>query len=212
LLLIAVLFEHRLVFPRLVRVIVVGVAWLSAAAAGWSAFHEVRRLQVDDLSLPQGIFESVTGNVSDLEAGWCKLSNPLTRGMCFLADDERIQAIEYIDSHTSPDRRLYVGLTSHDRIFANDNLTYFGAQRLPATMWSHFDPGLQNSYEIQAEIVRELEASAPPYIVLDAEWDEMREPNGSSLSSGVTLLDNYLHRSYRVVEDYGTLSIWERVR
>ena len=80
-------------------------------------------------------------------------------------------------------------MTKHDRIFANDNIIYFGAQRPPATKWSHFDPGLQNNYEIQVEMVHELEINAPPYIVLDSEFEHVREPNESSRSSGITLLD-----------------------
>ena len=128
-----------------------------------------------------------------------------------MADDERIQAIEFIDSHTAPGQRLYVGLANHGRIFANDNLTYFAAQRLPATMWSHFDPGLQNRYDIQAEMIRELQVAAPPYIMLDGEWDNKREPNDSSISSGVTLLDDYLHKTYRPVTSFGILSIYQRI-
>ncbi len=72
-----------------------------------------------------------------------------TRGLCFLPEDYRIQAIEFIQSHTRPDQTLFVGVTRHDKIVANDNLTYFATHRLPATRWSHFDPDLQTSAEIQ---------------------------------------------------------------
>jgi len=103
-----------------------------------------------------------------------------------------------------------VGVTKHDRIFANDNIIYFATQRLPATHWSHFDPGLQNSYDIQVEMVHELKASAPPYIVLDSEFERIREPNDSARSSGVTLLDEYIHKAYQRVQNFGDLSIWQR--
>jgi hypothetical protein len=97
------------------------------------------------------------------------------------------------------------------KIFANDNLIYFGSQRLPATKWSHFDPGLQNTYEIQTEMVHELEANAPPYIVLNSEFDQVREANDSANSTGVTLLDDYIRNKYRPVQTFGMMSVWQRV-
>jgi hypothetical protein len=53
--------------------------------------------------------------------------------------------------------------------------------------------------------------NAPPYIVLDSEFDSMREPNDSSKSTGVTLLDEYLRKKYRRAETFGEMSVWQRV-
>jgi hypothetical protein len=47
--------------------------------------------------------------------------------------------------------------------------------------------------------------------MLDGEWDNKREPNDSSISSGVTLLDDYLHKTYRPVTSFGILSIYQRI-
>lgn len=210
-LLVAVLFEQRLAFSRPLRASVLGLVSLSVLTVTWAILHEIRRLQVYHFSVPERLVEVLAGTPTETPDGWCETANPLTRGFCFMADDERIQAIEFIDSHTAPGQRLYVGLANHGRIFANDNLTYFAAQRLPATMWSHFDPGLQNRYDIQAEMIRELQVAAPPYIMLDGEWDNKREPNDSSISSGVTLLDDYLHKTYRPVTSFGILSIYQRI-
>jgi hypothetical protein len=127
-----------------------------------------------------------------------------------MPDNDRIHAIEFIDSQTRPDQPLFVGQTKHDKIFANDNLTYFAAQRLPATRWSHFDPDLQNREDVQRQMIRELEASTPPYVLLDSEFDLHWEPNDSSISSGVTLLDDYLSSKYRKVDSFGVMSVWQR--
>jgi hypothetical protein len=113
-------------------------------------------------------------------------------------------------SHTRPGQPLYAGLSHHDRVVANDNLIYFATQRLPATHWSHFDPDLQNRLDIQTQMVAELEQKGPPYIVLDSEFELSREPNDSAKSSGVTLLDNYIHDKYQPSESFGTMSIWQR--
>src|ERR1700722_13958540 len=164
LLLIAVLFQHRSAFSRPVRVAISWLLWLSAVPATWSALHEVRLEYLQQSSLV-----SLTQNTPAERTAWCKMTNPLTEGYCFLPETDRMRAIEFIRSHTRPGQPLYAGLSHHDRVVANDNLIYFATQRLPATHWSHFDPDLQNRLDIQTRMVDELEQKAPPYVVLDCE-------------------------------------------
>jgi Dolichyl-phosphate-mannose-protein mannosyltransferase len=211
LLLIALLFEYRQSLRPLLRIGVVVLVGLSLFAVSWGTLHKVKELYMTHLSVTEGIVVPA-GKMSQIRREWCATRNPLTQGFCFLPDDDRIQVIEFIDRHTAPDQRLYLGLTNHSKIFANDNITYFAAQRLPATMWSHFDPGLQNSNSTQTEMIRELDATAPPYIVLDSEFDAIHEPNDSSRSTGVTLLDDYIRNDYRPVENFGRMAIWQRVK
>jgi hypothetical protein len=205
LLLIAVLFQHQSAFSRPVRIAISWLMWLSLVPASWSALHEIRLQYLKHSSLA-----SFAQHAPAETTAWCKISNPLTVGYCFLPEDDRIHSIEFISSHTRPDQRLYVGVSHHDRIVANDNLIYFATQRLPATHWSHFDPDLQNRYDIQTQMIQELEQNAPTYIVLDSEFDLSREPNDSAKSSGVTLLDDYIHSKYQRGETFGTMSIWQR--
>jgi hypothetical protein len=211
LILIAVLFQHRLTLSRPVRISITVLLWLSVFAAGCSALREVRTVRHEPASVPKDILLSARHSFPEMQVTWCKIENPLTRGFCFFPDDDHIQAIEFIESHTRSDQKLFVGQTRHDIVFANDNLTYFATQRLPATKWSHFDPGLQNSYEIQTQMVHDLEVNTPPYIVLDSELDLIREPNDSSKSSGVTLLDEYIHNKYQHVKTFGEMSIFQRI-
>ena len=88
--------------------------------------------------------------------------------------------------------------------------TYFAAQRLPAVKWTEFDPFLENRADIQQEMIAELEQHKPPYVVLDSEYDKAWEPNGSSVSTGVHLLDDYISAHYKTVEQYGELTILQR--
>jgi hypothetical protein len=208
-LLAAVLFEYRSTCIRFVQVSIVWLVCLCVIAATCDTRREARDPDVLHLSVAERTFLSLRD--SPETQTWCNSNNALTRGLCFLPESDRIQTIEFIDSHTTPDQRLYVGTTKHDRIYANDNIIYFGAQRLPATHWSHFDPGLQNSYDIQTQMVQELNANAPPFIVLDSEFDGRREPNDSSKSTGVTLLDEYIHHKYQHVSTFGHMAIWQRV-
>jgi hypothetical protein len=210
LLLIAVLFQHRLTFPRLVRTSIMCVVWLYVLAAVWSTLHVAKLLYAQHLSMPESMLSSARRASPEIQTTWCKIKNPLTKGFCFLPEDDRIRAIEFIGSHTRPGQQLYVGVSNHDRIFANDNLIYFATQRLPATKWSELDPDLENRYDIQTQMVHELERNAPPYIVLDSEFESVHEQNDSSKSSGVTLLDEYIHNKYQPIETFGIMSIWQR--
>jgi hypothetical protein len=205
LLLIAVLFEHRSAFSRPMRIAIGLLLWLSLVPATWSALHEVRLEQLQRSSLV-----SLIGSVPAGTVAWCNNTNPLTEGYCFLPEADRIHAIEFIRTHTQRGQTLYVGVSHHDRIVANDNVVYFATQRLPATHWSHFDPDLQNRNDIQTQMIHELERSKPPYIVLDSEFDLVREPNDSAKSSGVTLLDDYIHNNYQPSDTFGTMAIWRR--
>lgn len=210
LLLIAVLFEHRAVFPRLARISINCLMLLSLLAAAWSTLHVIRLESMYHLSVAQRILHYPRTATPLLETAWCNTTNPVTRGFCFLPEDDRLQAIEFLRSHTRPGQTLYSGLRQHDRVFANDNFIYFATQLLPATRWSHFDPDLQNRYDIQTQMVHELQQAAPPYLVLDSEFELVREPNESSKSSGVTLLDTYIRDQYRPIEQFDKLYIWQR--
>jgi hypothetical protein len=210
LLLIAVLFEYRAAFPRSARISINCLMLLSLLGATWSALHVIRLESLYHLSVAQRVLHFPRTPTPGIEVAWCGTTNPVTRGFCFLPEDDRIQAIEFIRSHTRPGQTLYSGLRQHDRVFANDNLIYFATQLLPATRWSHFDPDLQNRYDIQTQMVHELEQNAPPYLVLDSEFELVREPNESSKSSGVTLLDTYIRDQYRPIEQFDQLSIWQR--
>jgi hypothetical protein len=210
-LLIAVLFQHRMTFTRPIRICITLVGSLFVLTAGLSSLREIRTLHINQAFLPANIWLSTRGTLPEIRATWCKNENPLTRGVCFFPDNDHIQTIEFIRSHTRPDQKLFVGLTRTDIVFANDNIIYFASQRLPATKWSHFDPYLQTTYEIQAKMIQEFEATEPQYVVLDSEYDSTREPNGSSQSTGVTLLDEYIHSKYQKVETFGEFFIWKQI-
>jgi hypothetical protein len=209
LLLIAVLLEYRVAFHYVVRSSIVCLACLSVLAAMWSTLHHVMLLRIRHLSVPERILSSSLVGLTDTQTRWCRLTNPLTTGFCFLPEDDRIHAIEFIATHTRSDQKLYVGVRKHDKIIANDNLIYFATQRLPVTKWSEFDPDLQNRLDIQTQMVGEFERNPPPYIVLDSEFESEHEPNDSSQSSGVTLLDEYIRNTYQSTETFGVLSVWK---
>ena len=149
---------------------------------------------------------------SSRSSGSCNPEPELDRLACFSTDRQwRIDAVRYVRARTQEGESIYVGLDRHDKIFINDILFYFLADRPPATKWYHFDPGLQTSMEIQNEMVAELESSQPRLVVLENEWSNVLEPNESAKSSGVTVLDDFIRRNYRLAQTFGTISVLQSV-
>jgi uncharacterized membrane protein YqaE (UPF0057 family) len=143
------------------------------------------------------------------ENGSCFPPKGLERIRCFYISREEPAAVRYIQEHTAEDEAIFVGLNRHDKILANNVLFYFVSERPPVTKWHHFDPGVQTTMEIQAEMVGEFQTRRPRYVVLDSEWDNVDEPNESAHSSGVTVLDQFIRAHYRVVAAFGALTILE---
>jgi hypothetical protein len=206
----AVLYEHRENLAVRLRKTLTAMIVLLWIFAGWGGLHAISGLHKFKSSMLLWMLEPAKMDPQPPFDGWCRDRNPLTRGVCYTVDSDHIQTVEFLEAHTRPGDTLYVGLPQHDRIFINDNVTYFATQRLPATKWSHFDPFLQNSVSTQQDMVADLERNKPPYVVLDSEFDAIREPNGSSVHTGVHLLDIYIAQHYQWVKTFGEMTILER--
>lgn len=209
-LLLAVLYEHRDRLGGPVRAFVVLLVAAYTLAATIAVRQECRAIHNHHAAVFGHLLRSFRHTEPPLESAWCGERNPFTEGLCFQPDQDRIQAIEYLDARTRPSDTLYVGLPHHDRILANDNSFYFGADRLPATRWSVIDPGLQNSAPIQQQMILDLQRTAPPYIALDSKFLGANEPNDSSKSTGVTLLDTYIQNAYQPVQTFGAMAIYRK--
>ncbi|MBV9812950.1 MAG: hypothetical protein JO326_09360 [Acetobacteraceae bacterium] len=116
----------------------------------------------------------------------------------------------YLARHSRPDERILVGLDRTDRIFINAMALYWAADRLPASAWSHYDPGLQTRADIQDRMIADLRDRDVRWVVRDGTYRLTREPNKSAISSGVNLLDDYIDRNYRPVAAAGAARIWLR--
>lgn len=128
----------------------------------------------------------------------------------FRLDADQLAAVDFIRTHTVPTDRLFVGNTRHDLAFGSDVLFYFLADRTSATRHHEFNPGVTTTAAVQAEIVRALRAEDVPYIVRTDRFDRFREPNQSSVSSGVHDLDRFLQLNYVPVARVGRYEIARR--
>jgi len=110
-----------------------------------------------------------------------------------------------------PGDYIFVGVGRHDKIFVNDVAFYFLANLRSTTKWHEFVPGLQTTEPIQRSMVAELESKKPRFVVLESQWDDVREPNDSALSSGVTILDDYIRYRFKLIAKFGTVSVLQYV-
>ncbi|BCX03327.1 MAG: hypothetical protein KatS3mg053_1265 [Candidatus Roseilinea sp.] len=123
---------------------------------------------------------------------------------------QQTMAVATLQSLTAPDERIYVGLSRHDRVFANDAMFYFLAQRPSATRYHELHPGLTNTLPVQQEMVADLERHRVRYLVLTNMFEGANEPNDSARSTGVTLLDEYIAEHYRTANVIGPYRILVR--
>jgi hypothetical protein len=137
------------------------------------------------------------------DGGSCRLPAEFARLACFRVPQETFETIEYVHQRTAPGDPVFVGLSRHDRVYANDILMYFALDRRSATRWYQFDSGLTTLAPLQQVIVEELLRVKPRLIVLESTWENEREPNLSSVSSGVTLLDDYIRQAFEPVATFG---------
>lgn len=111
------------------------------------------------------------------------------------------QALEYVQNSVPEGRRIFVGNTMHDKIYINDIMFYFLTNRHSATKYYELHPGLATTSEIQSKIVQDIEDAEVELVVLRNE--KIREPNASSTSSGVYLLDDFIQAKYVPVKQFG---------
>src|SRR4051812_48752575 len=108
---------------------------------------------------------------------------------------------------------IYVAPPRFDRVRTGDPLLYLLADRPNPTRYDVMQPGVVTTARVQREIVRDLRRTRPPVLV---RWLDRRavadEPNGSSRSSGVTLLDAYLRRTYSRPERFGPYVLYRVAR
>ena len=131
----------------------------------------------------------------------------LPRMRCVSSDADSISAARYIMRHSPDHARIYVGAGRHDKLFLNPVAFYFMAERHSATRWHELHPGIQTRATVQAEMVAELRADPPYFVVLDSRWDHVREANASQHATGATLLDAHLQSHYAEETAFGAIRI-----
>jgi hypothetical protein len=106
---------------------------------------------------------------------------------------------------------IFVAPPRFDKVRVGNPLLYVLAGRPNPTRYDVIQPGVVTTAKNQREMVDDLEKARPPLLV---RWVDERasatEPNGSSRSSGVHLLDRYLARTYGQPERFGAYVLLKR--
>jgi hypothetical protein len=117
-----------------------------------------------------------------------------------------------IHALTPPGCPIFVAPPRFDKVTVGDPLLYVLAQRSNPTRYDVIQPGVATTAPVQREMVGDLERARPRVLV---RWLDPRatadEPNGSSRSSGVRLLDGYLAARYGAPERYGPYELLVRL-
>ncbi|MCL4506045.1 MAG: glycosyltransferase family 39 protein [Chloroflexi bacterium] len=135
----------------------------------------------------------------------------LPRASTAVVNRDMVQAVLYIQSHTQPQDRIFVGNTFHNKIFVNEPMFYFLAARDAGTRYHELHPGVATTVPVQQEIAGDLEKYHVQYLVLSSRFERANEPNESSVDSGVTVLDDYIHSHFLPMMQIGPYAIWRRV-
>ncbi len=133
----------------------------------------------------------------------------LPRAGCVPVGRDQAQVAEYIRVQTQPGEYVFFGNARHDLIFVNDLLVYFLADRPSPTKYTELHPGLATTLPVQQTIARELAEKDVRWVVTMKGW-ESREPNASSISSGVTTLDDAIRANYRPETAFGSYQVWRK--
>jgi hypothetical protein len=112
--------------------------------------------------------------------------------------------------YLEPGQPIYFGLKNHDKVFANDVMSYFLAGRRALTRYHEMHPGLIETAPVQREIVAELERTRPPVLFLTAMFEGAQEKNDANKDSGVEILDEYIRKHYLPYGSSGPYEIFRR--
>lgn len=189
-------------------------AWLGSLAvlAGALALISLNTLSTLRAEWRHGLgnlfLARVTGHIpAGMQRPNCATPPALGLGV---VERDTYNAVCYITSHTTAGERIFVGAGRHDKLLASNIAIYYLSERQPATHWYELEPGLQTTAEIQQDIVRDLIGSDVRLIITDAQFDDVKEANNSSSSSGVYILDQFIQSHYRETSRFGKITILER--
>ncbi len=117
--------------------------------------------------------------------------------------------VPYVRGLTPHGGPVFVAVPRYDRVHVGDPLLNVILRRPNPTRYDVVQPGIVTRATVQREMIREL-ADTNVVVV----WHDPRatatEPNGSSRSSGVTVLQRYLAQRFRPVRRFGDYEVLRR--
>ena len=116
-----------------------------------------------------------------------------------------------VDRLVPPGQAVFVANPRHDRVRVGDPLLYVLLERPNPTRYDVMQPGVVTTERAQREMVADLESARPEVVI---RWvspvADQREDNGSSRSTGIRILDDYIARFYRPARRIGDFLVLQR--
>lgn len=119
------------------------------------------------------------------------------------------KAIVYVQQHVGKNEKIFVGNERHDIMRVNDAMFYFLASRDCATKYVELHRAVAPTAACQKTIVRDIETDRVRYVVLRRTY-KYWEPNESSRSSGITILDRFIRAKFAPAATFGDYTVWKR--
>jgi hypothetical protein len=145
-----------------------------------------------------------------LKDTWTASPSSIDRAGFVRVEPDEEQAVRFIIERVPSSERIFVGLSRHDRIFVCDSLFYFLAGRHSVTRYHDLVPGVATTVAVQQEIIKSIQRYSIRFVVIFSQLEDHEEPNLSSTSSGVLLLDNFIQDNFGEVAHFGHYRILER--
>jgi hypothetical protein len=133
----------------------------------------------------------------------------LRMASCAVVQPDQERAIAFVRARTGENEPIFVGNARHDQILINDVMFYYLADRPCPTPYHELHPGVATTLPVQQAIVEDLQDKQVTWAVT-VEWSPSTEPNGSAVSSGVRVLDEFIRANYRRIAEYSAYTVWRR--
>ena len=133
----------------------------------------------------------------------------IVRASCVPLSGDQTSAVAAMKRLSGEREAVFVASATHDRIFVNDVSLYFLAERPIPTRYHELHPGVATTRPVQQEIINELQTNEVKWLFV-VDWPNPNEPNDSAKSSGITDLDEYIHKNYQAQEQFGIYQLWQK--
>ena len=122
--------------------------------------------------------------------------------------NEYAALVRHVRATTADGEPIFSGVSDTSRLFFNDAMLYFLTDRPSATRWIEMEPGLTNTEAAQLEIVDALRRKRVTTVV---QWSRLSdEPNATSRSNGVHVLDEFVRANYAESRRFGAYTVLVR--
>ncbi|HSP30759.1 MAG TPA: hypothetical protein VLO13_01925, partial [Halomonas sp.] len=119
-----------------------------------------------------------------------------------------IDLVKYVQDNTKPGEAIFSGVQDHSRLVIHDAMLYFLTNRPPADRFLELEPGISNTRRGQEELIKSIQQKNVRVIVLADILSD--EPNLTSRSNGVTILDEFIRANYRFDRSFGNQMVFTK--